>query len=360
MGEIDSQAVKKLKLSDSYPENITCTEAWALISKLDLSVRKYKFLKKILIKKNCNILPSYKILLDYKKKNLSVPVENCDLYIKCTLADKLKSFIKSLELPASTLSNKTLHILLKYGGDSCTGGWDYKMKSDNPDIHDNSVFIFAICILKIFADDDLIYDNKIPNSPYSCQPLALVNTKETTLFTKAIFEDFDNQLEDLDGAEFIINGENFTIDAIAFPSMCDGKVVNSLESISWSHLCFMCDIGGKSLNTISREEAYGTIQPHRMNYSIGPLHLLIRACEFILHISYKINIDESEPDPKAAEKERASRIKNQIFSLEGLHVDVPSIKFGRSTDGNMARYLSCLKNISLQISELLSPCYFHI
>ena len=136
--------------------------------------------------------------------------------MKCTLADKLKSFIKSLDLPASTLSNKTLHILLKHLGHSCTGGWDYKMKSDNSNIYDNSFFIFAICALKFFADDDIIYANNIFNSP---------------LFRpKAIFKDFENQLENLDEAQFIINGESFTIEAIAFLSMCDGKVINLLET----------------------------------------------------------------------------------------------------------------------------------
>ena len=136
--------------------------------------------------------------------------------------------------------------------------------------------------------------------------------------------------------------------------MCDGKVINALEEITWSHTCFLCGIGGAKLNSITPEHAKCR-SDEILRYGAQPLHLLIRSCEFVLHISYKIGLDGMSKEEKKLEEKRGAKLyHDQIYGAHGLDIDVPSIKFGRTTDGNMSRYyffyhikyIFQLKNIS--------------
>ena len=73
-------------------------------------------------------------------------------------------------------------------------------------------------------------------------------------------------------------------------------------------------------------------------YGPQPLHILIRVAEWVLKISYHVR-PSSEFDIKKHAKDRQKLLHDRIKAEFGINVDVPSIKNGRTTDGNMCRLL---------------------
>lgn len=118
--------------------------------------------------------------------------------------------------------------------------------------------------------------------------------------------------------------------------MSDGKVINAIENITWSHVCYLCKIGGVNLNSI--DQSITCTDNLLLKYGIQPLHLYICSTEFCLNIAYKIGLNDLPKEQRNIEiSKRKKIIHDKIFNLKGLNIDVPSIKMGRTTDGNMAR-----------------------
>lgn len=77
------------------------------------------------------------------------------------------------------------------------------------------------------------------------------------------------------------------------------------------------------------------------NYSFGlsTLHLWIRSFEFLLKVSYRLDLQEKKltADEKQQLTARKKEIQKEFKESLGLRVDQPRQGFGNTNDGNMAR-----------------------
>ena len=112
-----------------------------------------------------------------------------------------------------------------------------------------------------------------------------------------------------------------------------------MEGITYSRKCFICHQQGEKLSEISPEDST-FISTFIFKYGLQPLHILIRAIECPLKISYSLGSEGMSTAKKNeyVDKRRCS-IHNRIASSFGLNVDVPLIKNGQTSDGNMVRRL---------------------
>ena len=133
------------------------------------------------------------------------------------LKDVILTTLKSFQ--PNIFTNDCLKIIIKYGCDGCTGGYDYKLRKFEAEKDDNSLLILSICFLKIYCGDTLIFENKNPTSPYFCRPIYLYTRKETPDFLRMVFQKFQEELFDLKSYVKTIRYKLLTISLIGLPAM---------------------------------------------------------------------------------------------------------------------------------------------
>ena len=328
----------KLDLSSSFCK-LSPFDCVGIMSFLNLSVSKYNILKKFLDLKGIKILVSYKKILEYKQLNIYLPLDIIENTVKTTLSAIFFNTLFSI-LNFSELSNQApIKVFLKYGGDGMTDGSDYKIIKRLPDTCDNSTFVVSICFLLITQNDKIIFENPSPSSNLYLRPVRMYFKKETRDFIQGCFKELEEEIKELASCSFRFENKDFTLNSVFFPSMCDGKVINAIEEIGWSRKCYICSEQGDKLSKIKPSESSFT-SIDIFKYGLQPLHILIRATEWVLKISYSLGSQGlSSSEQKEFLKNRQGIVHQRIVQGFGLNVDVPSIKNGRTTDGNMARKL---------------------
>ena len=120
--------------------------------------------------------------------------------------------------------------------------------------------------------------------------------------------------------------------------MCEGKVINCLENITYTKECYIC--GEKSNTFQNTTPQIINIDKRKIGYGISPLHLYIRVTEWLLKIGYSIPAKNlPKPEKKSAIEAKRQEVIRRIKQEKNFMIDVPSISMGRSTDGNMCRIL---------------------
>lgn len=121
--------------------------------------------------------------------------------------------------------------------------------------------------------------------------------------------------------------------------MLDGKTINILTDTSSSQACNIYKATPKMLNDLEKqknivcnEEAY--------KFGISKLHAHLKCYEYLLHIAYKLELQQWQArgeNAKEKVKERKSKIVTEFYKIMGLVVDQPKQGGGNSNDGNTAR-----------------------
>ena len=303
-----------------------------LMSFLDLSVAKYEYLCQFLVKRNMPSLFSYRTLYEYKKINLYTDTFFSENSAISTFSGVLVKTLEGIVNFSKLDSNEPIEIAIKYGAD----GSDYKMAKTDVLTNDNSVFVVCFCILKIKQGRIILFENPSPSSTLYCRPLRMYFLKETPDLIKSVFTEIKTELESLKSFKFTFSGKQFDFKGTFYPSMVDGKVVNAIFDNTNTKLCFICGEKGNSLNTISPStSAYKDVEIFK--FGLQPLHILIRVTEWVLKISYSLENTGNRVSDKIIYEQRKKAIHNKIKEIFSINIDVPSIKNGRTTDGNMAR-----------------------
>ena len=121
----NSSAAAHLSFFDSF-SNLSNLECLGLISYLQISVNKYKVLRKFFIKKNINILESYHNILEFKKSFIPSSLKISENTAIMPVADDLKNSLSSNVDFNSIKNSRENKIFLKYSGDGMTDGSDYQ------------------------------------------------------------------------------------------------------------------------------------------------------------------------------------------------------------------------------------------
>ena len=245
----NSSAAAHLSFFDSF-SNLSNLECLGLISYLQISVNKYKVLRNFFIKKNINILGSYHNILEFKKNFIPFSLKISENTAIMPVADVLKNSLSSL-VDFNSIENSTeIKIFLKYGGDGMTDGSDYKIHRLESDTCDNSIFVICIFILKIQQGDHILYDCDSYSSPFFCRPVRIYLKKETSSFIKSVFNEVESEFVNLNSFSLFFSGRQFNFNCTSYPSMNDCKVVNALENITYTKICFLCHKSGSELQNL--------------------------------------------------------------------------------------------------------------
>lgn len=136
--------------------------------------------------------------------------------------------------------------------------------------------------------------------------------------------------------------------------MLDGKTINILTDTLSSQACNICKATPKILNDLEKqknrvrdEDAY--------KFGISTLHAYLRCYKYILHIAYKLELQQWQArgeNAKEKEKERKSKIVTEFYKIMGLVVDQPKQGGGNSNDGNTTRKFFKNPSIISQITGI--------
>lgn len=311
------RSAKLLDLTDQS-SILNLIDCLCIISFTKLSKNKYEYVRKFLNSKNIPILIPYYKIIDFKKLNIyitpTIHTENTLIFpIKDLFINSIVNLVDLTSIP----TNSELMVYAKYGGDGLTDGSDYKIIKSDEQTSDNNTFVASFVILKIVFKNDVIHQIQSPSSPHLCRPFRIYMKKETSTFISDVFSQIKEEIQYLNS--FVINTDEKTlkIQSKFFPSMCDGKVINAIENIKWTKECYVCGLGGQSLNNISPSKSIVKDKKF-LDYGIQPLHMLISVTEWLLKISYanfdddsKLNSEEKKIDCRE-EKENPFR---NLFNL---------------------------------------------
>lgn len=137
----------------------------------------------------------------------------------------------------------------------------------------------------------------------------------------------------------VLGNREIKLKHIPICTMLDGKTVNILTDTASSQACNICKATPKDFNNLE-EQQNKVCAEDNYKYSISVLHAHLRCYEYLLHIAYKLELQQWQArgeEAKARVKERKSKITTRFYKEMGLVVDQPKQGGGNSNDGNTAR-----------------------
>lgn len=314
--------------------------------------------------RNCDIYPSYQKVLEAKLKCRPDKVDISEKTAQVPLQNLLNHTAKRIILMQEEVFTNipdisSVTLIASYGFDGTTGHSMYKQKfqTECPDSFDHSLFVTTLIPLKLIdAMNRVIWINRTPQSVRFCRPLKIEIAKESTSHVLAEKNNLDLQIQKL--LPFVyteFNDRQITVSYDLHMTLIDGKVLNILSGTNSCQCCSIC--GAKPTQFLTTKNIRSDIfqvKSDALQYGVSPLHAWIRFMEFVLKISYKLEIQKWRATT-AKDKEkvllRKHTIQKRFFDEMGLLVDKPKQNgFGSTNDGNTAR--RAFSNIHLMSSIL--------
>lgn len=349
-----TRAKRMLKCGKTQPQTAIIPyspdEALALICDGNLSVVQYKKLRKGAKARNVDLYPSYHKVVDAKikcypdKQSISITETNMEIKLQALLNHTVERIMLTKGDILNNFSDEELLNLvftLKYGYDGSGDHAQYKQKFENDDgaASDTQLFATSVVPIKIEVNGKTLFENPRPSSTRLCRPLHLQFSKETPALIAAEKDNLDSQIAELQPTKVSCFGRSMLVQFKLLMTMVDGKICNTVTSTS-SQRCYICGAKPSEMNDLSnvrnREENEEAFQ-----YGLSVLHAYIRFFEYMLHLSYRLDIETWQartPEHKQIVLEKKQYIQTKFKTELGLIVDKPrSGGCGNSNDGNTAR-----------------------
>lgn len=147
--------------------------------------------------------------------------------------------------------------------------------------------------------------------------------------------------------------DNISINHKLLCTMIDGKICSTLVESSSTMRCYICGANPTEMNKIDivvRKQ----IESDHYKFGISSLRVWIRSMEYILHISYNLEIKKSVRNiqEKTARHERKRKIEQEFRNKLGLLVDFVKQGVGTTNDGNTARRFFAKPSVAAKITRL--------
>lgn len=348
---------------------LTPDEALSLFIDVDLSKRGYINLRSKLkqhIKSSKAVLPSYYQLKKAKESCYpsGIVVDDWSASVNLqNLADHTtKRLFKSIESSLKPYVNceeeKIVHkfqLLFKMGVDGSSGQSQFNQQLSST-MSDCNIIASTVTPMQLKCEDVIIWENEIPSSIRFCRPLSFEYQKESKAYIQNFKSDIDAQIANIEPTVVVLfNDVAVEVRHNFVHSVVDGKVVAYFTETASMQRCNVCKAKPTQLNSIENI-TNGTFDPDPacLVFGVQLLHLWIRIFEFLLHLSYKINIKKwrvSTQGDKLEVKRRKKIIQQRFEEQLNLRVDQPiSGGAGNSNCGNTSR--RAFKNSKL-LSEIL-------
>lgn len=347
------------RVVNSFPtpsevKNFSNEEALALCLDLNLTVNKYKLLRKRLQEKNINVLPSYEQLSKTKQESIPLPLQITDVSASVNLQDLLdhtaKRIIMSMKLDESNLACKDFILYSKWGCDGSSGQSVYKQQIAS-DKSDANLFMVSLVPLRLKTQQLLqveepstssrslqeeIWKNPRPSSTRFCRPIKFEYIKETKEATISMVNSIKDEIKNLRPTLLPTMGDKTLsiFHKLSF-TMVDGKVVQTLTKTASSSSCTVCNAKQSQLNDSERAEIEDNLE-----FGISPLHARIRFMEHVLKIAYDLSFKgdiRGNAENSKRRSEEKTRIQTEFKRETGMIIDTPKQGFGNTNDGNTAR-----------------------
>lgn len=346
-------AYEAINLNNLKPIPYSPEEALAFFVDNKLTKNQYISIRDQAKKRNVNIYPSYKKLLEAKKacypqiEAITLEDSGCEIKLQ-ELLDKSSSRLAEVQRETlisciSKVQLDSIEIIYKWGLDGSSNQNTFKQKLAEG-VSDRDLLMISVVPIQLFAirkdvDEKLvIWQNPRPSSVRYCRPIKFWFCKETPEATRTEVQKVEAQIENLTPTEIQLDSQSCRIKHTLILTMIDGKVCNALTSTS-SQVCYICGISPKNINKLDMFN-FEPLDSTRLQYGLSTLHAWIRSLECILHIAYRLDIKSWQVKGEEA-KEKLNQRKKQIterFRVEmGLIVDQPKQNMGTSNDGNTAR-----------------------
>ena len=249
---INERCNTKWNKIEKKKSDIPIPTACALIYNINWSVRQYQELRLALINHSFNLPPRNNI--DLFKMNIllkSIAVESTKTY--CDLSEPILQTTGSfLENSNNNVENAILSLESKFGLDG-SGSHARRHQLMQGDIEDCNNYIGAFwspLILKM--DNEVVWENPLPNSILYCRPVCLIREKENK---ESIFKHFKLIIDtavniERNGLLLEYAGSSIPLNINIEISMVDGKMVDILQGDSGS-FCHYCYVSRQEANDLT-------------------------------------------------------------------------------------------------------------
>lgn len=178
-----------------------------------------------------------------------------------------------------------------------------------------------------------------PSSIRFCRPTSFKLKKENDHNTKEEYNEIEEQIRQLQPTNIILGGRMIHFKHMPICTMLDGKTVNVLTETKSTQACNVCKATPTHMNDLENIKQR-VCNEDTYKFGISVLHAHLRCFEYLLHISYKLELKQWQARGKESQekvKERKNKICQDFYKEMGLVVDQPKQGGGNSNDGNTAR-----------------------
>lgn len=365
---------KKIKnVSNKEPLKMSNNVALAYILENGLTKQQYINTKKLNKAYGNDIYPGYDAIKQTKMQCRPTGVQITESVAKVSLQDLLSHTAERILIlqkeVLEQMENVTECTLIAcYGFDGSTGQSSYKQKFDfdEPDSSDSSLFVATMIPIRLVDSlNRLIWVNKSPQSVRFCRPIKIEYAKESIAKIQEEKHNLDMQVANLQN--FKSHSANISVNFKTYMTLIDGKVLNVLTNTKSTQCCPICAINPKALMHINDfSSKIFKPKPDSLKYGVSPLHAWIRFMEFVLNISYRIDIKTWHVKGENKNKmiSRKKEIEQRIWKEMGLHISIPKQNgSGNSNDGNTARRIFANTKLFAEITlfdEVLLNKFHHL
>ena len=286
----------------------------ALILDCRLSRQDFQTIREGAKRRNVDLYPAYNHVL--KAKDDCIPskgITATDYTAAVDLQDLVdhtaRRIIEACDLTCPDFSTVTM--THKVGFDGSTGQSVYKQTTsedcDRESIStEESLFLTCLVPLDMKIKNDEIKNlwiNERPSSTLLCRPIRFRYIKESI---PVLLEEM-NYFKQIELHPTQIG--TVVVEHKLEVTMIDGKVATALsEATNSSQCCSICGLNPKRMNNISyAEDISKDLLPVSFQYGLSTLHAWIRCMECILHISYKLEINNWQA--RSVEQKEAVKVK---------------------------------------------------
>lgn len=335
-------------------------EALALMISLNLSKSKYIQLRITSIKHGVDLYPSYyQIQLAKKdcypsKEMMTFTDTYAEIELQALLDLTIQRLFKALKID-NIEKFQDMKLISKWGFDGASGQSFYKqgfadniVDIDKP--RDESVFAISLVPLKLLSGDNIIWENPQPSSTRFCRPIKFEFIKESDDVIRREKNNIENKINNLSSTH--LNGD-IVVKHELLLTMIDGKACSVIAGSS-SMNCYICGATPKQMNCLDIVQKR-TININNLKFGMSSLYGWIRCMEYLLHISYNLEIQKwsvRDPQQKILKLERKKNIQEQFRQKLGLLIDVVKQGVGTSNDGNTARRFFENPSVTAEITGL--------
>ena len=153
--------------------------------------------------------------------------------------------------------------------------------------HPRRVIELVSLLFRAARDDRVAWQNPVPGSTKYCRPIKFIFGKETVQNTKTEVACVEAQIAVLQPSVAFEDNIEIHITHKLVMTMVDVKVINALTDTRSSQRCYICQTTSKARQEMA-QPPMDIVDNYR--FGLSTLYLWIRALEFLLNVSYRLDL----------------------------------------------------------------------